>query len=100
MVWTGGEGGEKAEWRRCQRIRGPPSLAWKPFRRGGRGRAAWLCSQPGDTRSPSASSGPEPEPGKPAQRRTEGSREGQTQEACREAGPGEEEEKWEEEEEG
>lgn len=81
----GSEGGERKK-RRCQRIRGPLSPAWKPSQRGGRGHAAWLYSQPGDARSPSASSGPEPEQGKPAQRRTERYREGQTEEACKEAG--------------
>lgn len=49
-----------------ERIRGPLSPAWRPSQRGGRGRAAWLYSQPGDTRSPSARPGPEPEQGKPA----------------------------------
>lgn len=51
-----------------QRIRGPLSLAWRPFQRGGQGRAAWLYSQPGDARSSSAGTGPEPEQGKPAHR--------------------------------
>lgn len=56
----------------CQRVRGPLSPAGRrPTQRGGRGHAAWLCSQPGDTGSPFASSGPEPEQGEPAQRRRE-----------------------------
>lgn len=69
-----------------QRIRGPPSPAWRPSQRGGRGRAAWLYSQLGDARSPSARPGPEPEQGKPTQRRREIKREGQTEKACKEAG--------------
>lgn len=55
--WGGGEGQMMSE---DQRIRGPLSPAWRPSQRGGRGRGAWLYSQPGDTRSPSARSGPEP----------------------------------------
>lgn len=63
--------GEREKRRCCQRIRGPLSPARRPTQRGGRGRAAWPCSQPGDARSPFASSGPEPEQGEPAQRRRE-----------------------------
>lgn len=63
--------GEREKRSCCQRVRGPLSPAWRPTQRGGRGRAAWLYSQPGDVRSPFASSGPEPEQGEPAQRRRE-----------------------------
>lgn len=63
----GGGGGEKRSC--CQRIRGPLSPARRPTQRGGRGHAAWPCSQPGDARSPFASSGAEPEQGEPAERR-------------------------------
>lgn len=69
--WEGKQEGERERRRWRQRIRGPLSLAWRPTQRGGRGRAAWLYSQPGDARSPSASSGPEPGQGEPAQRRRE-----------------------------
>lgn len=72
VMWLRQRTGEGREGEKeGQRIRGPLSLALRPSLRGERGRAAWLCSQPGDTRSLSASSGLEPEPGKPAHRRKE-----------------------------
>lgn len=68
-----GSGREREREKRscCQRIRGPLSPAGRLTQRGGRGHAAWPYSQPGDARSPFASSGPEPEQGEPAQRRRE-----------------------------
>lgn len=68
-MWLGKERAEGKQDRWCLRIRGPLSPAWRLSQRGGQGRAAWLYSQPGDIRSPSARSGPEPEQGKPAHRR-------------------------------
>lgn len=76
---------EKRKGERSQRIRGPLSLALRPSQRGGRGREAWLYFQPGDTRSLSARSGPEPEQGKPAYRRREIQR-GADRESMRGAG--------------
>lgn len=79
------EEGEKRRGERSQRIRGPLSPALRPSQRGGRGREAWLYFQPGDTRSLSARSGPEPEQGKPAYRRREIQR-GADRESMRGAG--------------